>query len=597
MRKHIAALAAITLLLAPQASLLAVDTSGAVGYLTAHNSSPWTVMGLIAAGADPGSLDFLKSISATSAIQYEAPILAITSAGHNPHTFASSDLVEQLKGYHAAGQLGDPTTLNDDIFGILALISAGLASSDPVVDDSKTFILAHQNSDGGWGFTTTGSSDTNSTASAITALVAAGISKSDNHITDAADYLHGAQNDDGGFPYDPTSSFGTASDSSSTACVIWAMNALSINDVSWSKSGHTPGEFLQSTQAPNGYFEYQSGSGEDSFSAITTAYAAIALAGKTLPLRVATAQADQFDFRIEGSTEQVCAGRTEGPTALDVVKNAVAQCGYSYHITDTSFGPYLDQIGSDQAAGLIGWLYLVNFTAPAVGAADYTLKTGDSITWYYGDYQWLPTRLSVAQAEVATSGSVQASVETFQNNVWQALAGAVVFYGAQSTITDASGHASFSPADAYYKVFSEKQGYIRSNQVLVKVGTPDSASVNLSVTVDAGSVLGDTTPPDTIAFTVTPANIEFGTLIPGASAQKTVTITNTGSAGIHMEGVVTGDGLFVDSLWVDGMIWRKFKAELASAEQQQHQLKLAVPSSYSVSGAKSGKITFWAIAN
>ena len=127
-----------------------------------------------------------------------------------------------------------------------------------------------------------------------------------------------AQNQDGGFTYDPTSSFGTASDSSSTAWVVWALNSLKIDPTSWNKAENNPISYLESNQSSAGFFKYQAGSPEDTFSAVTTAYAVIALAGKTLPVKLSSSPAQTFAFRIEGKNETVCEGRAFGPTALDI---------------------------------------------------------------------------------------------------------------------------------------------------------------------------------------------------------------------------------------------------------------------------------------
>src|SRR6185436_755391 len=53
---------------------------------------------------------------------------------------------------------------------------------------------------------------------------------------------------------------------------------------SWTKDEHTPASYLEGNQDATGFFAYQNGFGEDSFSAATTGYAMIALNGKTLPL-------------------------------------------------------------------------------------------------------------------------------------------------------------------------------------------------------------------------------------------------------------------------------------------------------------------------
>lgn len=381
MRK-IFAIAVLGAILISPLSVGAYNSATAQTYLINHAENPWSTMALAALGTDSISNEYLKSISGTSAIQFTAPILAITALGQDPRTFGTIDYVAKLESYSSAGQIGDPATINDDIFGLLALISAG-AGSDQVAIDAKNFILAHQQSNGGWGFATSSNTDSNMSAAAIVALLASGISSSDAIIQNALNYLKSAQNDDGGFTYDPQSSFGTDSDSSSTAWVLWALNAAGIDQASWAKSAHTPLQYLESNQDAGGFFKYQSSSSEDSFSATTTAYAVIALTGKTLPLRTIST-ASTFEFRIQGKSSTVCIGKTTGPTALDIVKNAAIQCGFTYHIQSTSFGPYLDQINEDKAEGLIGWLYQVNSNRPNIGAGEYNLKTGDTVLWYYG---------------------------------------------------------------------------------------------------------------------------------------------------------------------------------------------------------------------
>ena len=173
--------------------------------------------------------------------------------------------------------------------------------TDTVIAGSKNHLLAEQNSDGGWGFTLSSASDTNMTAATILALLTAGAAPSSGDIQDARTYLQNAQNSDGGFPYDPESQFGTQSDSSSTAWVVWALNALGINPSTWSQGSNTPLTYLDALQDSSGYFEFRSGSGEDAFSAVTTAYAVIAMSGKFLPVKIFSSvpSGEKFEFRIE----------------------------------------------------------------------------------------------------------------------------------------------------------------------------------------------------------------------------------------------------------------------------------------------------------
>ncbi|MFZ2970525.1 MAG: DUF4430 domain-containing protein [Minisyncoccia bacterium] len=592
LKKWLATAAIISLMIPNAGASASYNTNSAQTYLSQHSDNPWSVMALTTLGQTPASTSFLASVSGKNAIDYEAPILAITALGQNPRTFGSTDYIAALKSYHASGQIGDASTINDDIFGILALASAGEPVSDSAITDAKNFILSRQNNNGGWGFTATSDSDTNMTASAILALLAAGTNSSDSRIQSATSFLHNSQNSDGGFPYSPN----TASDSSSTAWVIWALNALNINHASWNKSNNTPILYLESNQSDQGYFKYQPDSSEDSFSAITTAYAAIALQGKYLPVRVVSGSngQEQFSFRIEGSAGNICSGETSGPTALDIIKNAKDICGYAYNIKDTSFGPYLEQINNDMASGNIGWMYLVNNLSPNVGAADYKLQANDSVLWYFGDFGWVPARLSLSAGQINSGQSAVVTVEAFNDNLWSPLSGATVYFGADTAATDSNGQAAINPRDGFYKVYAQKQGYIRSNASLLKVGQASSSAVNLSVNIDKTNQKPDN---NTISFTVNPNSIDFGKLAPGASSTKSFTIANNGTTGIHVESIVSGDAVFTQNLKLNSMSWENFKTDIAKDKSQSVDASLSIPSDYpGEGGAKSGQLTVWAMA-
>ena len=368
------------------------DVNSAVSYLKTKTVNPWITMALVANGESP-NVDYLKSTTGSSATDYEAPILALAAAGKNLKTFPDTDLVAVLKTFHTGGQIGSVSTLNDDIFGVLALIAAGESISDIIITDAKNFILANQNTNGGWAFVVGGDSDTNMTSTAIMALLEAGVAKTDSHIVNAVSYLKSAQNNDGGFPYDSQSPRGTGSDTSSDAWVISAINKLGEDPdgSSWSKNGNSPVDHLLSLQTTGGYFEYQEGIGEDSFSPVATSYAVIALTGKYYPVGVTSTPAiPNVDYKIEGSDGTVCEGSVDAPNALDLVVIVAPTCGFIYEIVDTSFGPYLKKIGDDEAHDLVGWLYAVNFAIPNIGAVDYNLESGDYVIWHFGNFDWQP---------------------------------------------------------------------------------------------------------------------------------------------------------------------------------------------------------------
>ncbi len=578
--------------LSPLKALAAYNQSTAKTYLQSHANTPWSIMGLVALGQTP-NVDFLKNFSGSSAIDYAAPILALTAAGKDPKTFSGEDLVLKLKSFYTQNQLGDPATVNDDIFGTLALLSAGEGKDGQILSDVKNFILQNQNQDGGWGFALSAGSDSNTTAAAVVALKALGLSNDDNNIASALAYLKTAQNTEGGFTYDPQSKYGTASDSSSTAWVLWALNALNIQPGTWSKDGHSPADYLSSTQTGAGYFEWQTGSGENSFSAANTAYASIALAGKTLPLSPSLPNLpadEQYSFRIEGSAETICEGKTRGPSALDVVKNASTLCGFTYHIKDTSFGPYLDKIGDDEAAGSAGWQYWINNNSPSVGAADYSLKEGDEVLWAFGNFDIKPVKLTLDPVEISSGQSSRAKVEYFDGQA-KPLEDAKIMAGTQEFTSGNDGQAAISAADGYYKIYAEKPGFVRSNKVLLKIGQPASSNVNLSVNV-TGKVLGTSTPPSGISFTVEPANLDFGTLAAGTTGKKTFSLKNTGSQSLEFEAEVSGQ-LFKDNLKLDDKPWQKFKKTVSSGQSQTTEAALTIPPGVQ-SGKQNGKLIFWA---
>ena len=59
---------------------------------------------------------------------------------------------------------------------------------------------------------------------------------------------------------------------------------------------------------------------------------------------------------------------------------------FYYHVQMTGFGPYVDQIGRNLAAGSSGWAFKVNGASPPVGADQVQLKDGDAVLWYWADF-------------------------------------------------------------------------------------------------------------------------------------------------------------------------------------------------------------------
>jgi len=580
------------------------DVNSAVTYLKAKNPSSWISMALVAGGETP-SVDYLKTTTGTKAIDYEAPILAMTAAGKDPRSFPNENLVAKLKSFYTSNQIGEATILNDDVFGILALISAGEPVNDSVIQGAKGFILQNQNVDGGWSYGVGSSSDTNTTAAAIMALLDAGVIKTDEKIVKAVNYLKGTQNIDGGFPYDPKSSYGTASDSSSDAWVISAINKLGENPASWVKDGNNPVTHLTSLQNQAGYFEYQSGSPEDSFTPAATSYAVVALSGKYYPVNKITAPSSpNVNYRIEGSAGNLCDGEVNASNALELVKIIAQTCGFTYHIQDSSFGQYLDKIGDDTAAGAKGWLYAVNYIAPNVGAADYVLKENDSVIWYYADYNDKLTRLSLDKAEINSGESAKGMVEYFDAASWHALDGATLHFGSSTGVTDVAGVATITPANGLYDVYADKTGYVRSGIRTLVVGQKVQGQLNLNATIESGGG----TPNDnnqnsqtgsSVSFSVNNSNggsnLDFGSLKAGDLRKQNITLKNQGQTKLYLESLVNGDDVFRNYLNINDKSWRQFNAVLQASESKSNEIELQIPPTYSGSGAKTGSLIFWGV--
>lgn len=215
-------------LLTPAATLAVVpdystNVASLVNYLEANQSADgsitgfggetaWAVMGFAANGIDPNTvensgvsvMDFLANNPPATVSGWERDLLAVTAAGENPFTFGGRNYVDQVQSFASANQIGSSSSINDDTFGILALISAGPSADQQIISDSVDFVIANQNIDGGWGFSVGGSSDPDSSAIAVQALQAAdsaGFSNSglSGATTDGVNYLTSTQDASGGW--------------------------------------------------------------------------------------------------------------------------------------------------------------------------------------------------------------------------------------------------------------------------------------------------------------------------------------------------------------------------------------------------------------
>lgn len=122
----------------------------------------------------------------------------VATAGYDPRDVHGVDYVQRVRDGFVAGQFGDVTYDNDDVWGVLALVAAGVGRDDPMVRQGVDNILAARSADGGWShYVAAVSSDTDSTGMALVALAAAGHDLS--RETRALAFLRSMELPDGAF--------------------------------------------------------------------------------------------------------------------------------------------------------------------------------------------------------------------------------------------------------------------------------------------------------------------------------------------------------------------------------------------------------------
>lgn len=267
----------------------------AAGRITTGFSAPsqWSAIAFAINGVDVSTvkssdkslLDFLLTDIPTnnSATDWESRILALVAIGQNPTNFGGTNYVTKLENFYTSNQIGETCSINDDVFGLLALLAAGNASTTQIKQSTLDFIISKQDpTDGGFGFSAPGcawyATSADMTGAALQALVEAknkGFSSAglDTAIQKAKDYLIAHKNADGGYGY-----FGS-SDPDTTGWVLQAFNVSGMKDSSEGLSART--YLLAQQSATNrGFMAFDWGTNALVSNATTTAQAIIALSGK-----------------------------------------------------------------------------------------------------------------------------------------------------------------------------------------------------------------------------------------------------------------------------------------------------------------------------
>jgi len=278
------------------------QSQAADGNIGGFAISAWVVMSLAAAGedphdwGDPSIVDYLRdnreNLDWDKATDLERSILAITAAGEDPTDFGSQDYLTQLKSLYDGEQIGYDDTLNDDFWGILALIAAGESLSSDIIVNTCNFIKSWQNEDGGWNWQVGDDSDVDDTGAAIMALIAAGESPDSDAVMMGLMFLMDSQNSDGGFPW----MWGGASTSASCAWAIGALVAAGEEPATWEMGAgdDNPVSYLISLQDTDGAFKYTAS--QKTSPEFMTTYAIPALLGDPYPVTAFQGQPEEPDL-------------------------------------------------------------------------------------------------------------------------------------------------------------------------------------------------------------------------------------------------------------------------------------------------------------
>jgi Domain of unknown function (DUF4430) len=119
---------------------------------------------------------------------------------------------------------------------------------------------------------------------------------------------------------------------------------------------------------------------------LTSRLLAVVLAALVL---VPCAGAARVHVRIEGKTRTIygaTAPTLEAANALAALDAASVAAEFFYHLQQTPFGPYVDQVGRYAAEGQTGWVFKVNGKSPPVGADQVRLQDGDTVLWYWAQF-------------------------------------------------------------------------------------------------------------------------------------------------------------------------------------------------------------------
>ncbi len=189
------------------------------------------------------------------------------------------------------------------------------------------------------------------------------------------------------------------------------------------------------------------------------AVAALAAALAATPFAAAAV----VHVRVEGKTLTLF-GQTEprvvAATPLEALQAASTAGEFYTHLTASSFGNYIDQVGLYGGTGSAGWVFKVNGSSPPVGADQVQLKDGDLVEWYYATFG--PTG-GPPTLELRTTAKGCYSATGFDDTGAQKVPAGLVYHLGTRKVSAPAGH--ICPTLPHGLIWASAPGAVRSNRL------------------------------------------------------------------------------------------------------------------------------------
>ena len=212
------------------------------GKILDGNISDWVIMSFASAGIAPDlklinyayDYNFSDSSDLNLCASYPRHLLALKSAGYQNNNERIQNLLNYIKNNCYQNNKYGQDGINDDVFGLIALIDGGININDPMITGIITNIKSDQTPNGA--FTWAGYEGADITGAVINALKYAetqGAVIEHEIYSKAKNYLKNNQLNDGGWGYE-------TSDILTTSWVMMGINALGENQNDWFKNEKNP---------------------------------------------------------------------------------------------------------------------------------------------------------------------------------------------------------------------------------------------------------------------------------------------------------------------------------------------------------------------